>query len=333
MVFDFAVEDISASSHPTFSLSATFSQQDESSAFLQATAKEQTLSMPPKSVYPGGGQALLSHFAAWFDEAYFVHMLLNGYQREQVHFDGLWTFTTAAFLDALFPFRDQTFYPLPELVLFQRIFIAAVFTRPTTLPPIQEYCNFMLYTTIPEGLYQRLLQTFGSTRQMQITLLDIPWVGDFLNLCFNPRSSMLLFTFNLSICEVNGRLFEPLRSQRPITLGFRPTAHFWNTLHTGANSFSMWNRWRVDYFMRGTILTLQVPEAITLVAIHYAPDCYWLVDQLNLLFNNSHTFQRWMHMPIRPEVGWNFHQHPEASYLTPELMQHFMRRLGPQPRL
>ena len=223
MVFDFAVEDISASSHPTFSLSATFSQQDESSAFLQATAKEQTLSMPPKSVYPGGGQALLSHFAAWFDEAYFVHMLLNGYQREQVHFDGLWTFTTAAFLDALFPFRDQTFYPLPELVLFQRIFIAAVFTRPTTLPPIQEYCNFMLYITIPEGLYQRLLQTFGSTRQMQITLLDIPWVGDFLNLCFNPRSSMLLFTFNLSICEVNGRLFENALSlwdsDRQLTFG------------------------------------------------------------------------------------------------------------------
>ena len=123
MVFDFTVEDISASSHPTFSLFATFSQQDESSAFLQAASKEQTLSMPPKSVYHGGGQALLSHFAAWFDEAYFVQMLLNGYQREQVHFDGLWTFTTAAFLDALFPFRDQTFYPLPELVLFQRFLL------------------------------------------------------------------------------------------------------------------------------------------------------------------------------------------------------------------
>ena len=36
--------------------------------------------------------------------------------------------------------------------------------------------------------------------------------------------------------------------------------------------------------------------------------------------HNSHL-SRWMHVPLRPQLGWDFHGHPEAAYLTLQLQQ------------
>ena len=286
--------------------------------------------MPPKAIQPYPPQGYFSHFNRWYNDLDFVELLRGGFQSEQITFWDLFARMPHGFyIEKLFPHVGPTFYTQLEIALLAAVQFM-VFTIPDGVPRPELYANFMVYMTLPEKLFIRIfapvvsgpVEGRGTRNYAPITLRiqDAPWFGDFLNLCFSPRSAFLMFTFSLSFMQRNGHTFPQVAEDRPITFGFRPCFEFMQDFGRSAD-IAMWNRWHFDYFLRAKAFTFGTLELWTLFTVLYPQSCYFAVDKLNELFEGSGNFVRWMHMPIRQDFVPLIDSQAESTYVAPALLR------------
>ena len=283
--------------------------------------------MAPKAIQLYPVQGYFSHYNRWYNDEDFVGMLRGGFQSEQITLWDLFARLPLPFyLHKLFPAVGPTFYTNLEMALLTTVqFI--VFNVPASLPPPELFANFMVYMTLPEKLFARIFapvisgpmegRNFGP---ITLRIQDAPWFGDFLNLCFTPRSAFLMFTFSLSFMQRNGQTFPQIAMDRPITLGFRPCFEFMQDFGRSAD-IAMWNRWHFDYFLRAKAFTFGTLELRTLCALLYPQSCYFAVDKLNELFESPGSFVRWMHMPIRQDFVPVIESQVDSAYVAPALLR------------
>ena len=286
--------------------------------------------MAPKAIQSYPPQGYFSHFNRWYNDVDFVELLRGGFQSEQITFWDLFARMPHGFyIEKLFPHVGPTFYTQLEIALLAAVQFM-VFTIPDGVPRPELYANFMVYMTLPEKLFIRIFAPLvcgpvegrGTRNYEPITLRiqDAPWFGDFLNLCFSPRSAFLMFTFSLSFMQRNGHTFPQVAEDRPITFGFRPCFEFMQDFGRSAD-IAMWNRWHFDYFLRAKAFTFGTLELWTLFTVLYPQSCYFAVDKLNELFEGSGNFVRWMHMPIRQDFVPLIDSQAESTYVAPALLR------------
>ena len=173
--------------------------------------------MAPKAIQSYPPQGYFSHFNRWYNDVDFVELLRGGFQSEQITFWDLFERMPHGFyIEKLFPDVGPTFYTQLEIALLAAVQFM-VFTIPDGVPRPELYAHFMVYMTLPEKLFIRTFAPLvcgpvegrGTRNYEPIPLRtqDAPWFGDFLNLCFTPRSAFLMFTFSLSFMQRNGHTF------------------------------------------------------------------------------------------------------------------------------
>ena len=148
----------------------------------------------------------------WFADEAFVRLLVNGHQKEQL------SLLTSTMLIKLSCLTD----PFPTWKFCSTLPANWYFSQGCTFQRLSAGSNALLQPYDvhhdPRGTLQRAMQFSSITSRLEFSVSDLPWVGDFLNLCFNPRSSMLMFILNLSVMEVNNRVFPEFYNERPMML-------------------------------------------------------------------------------------------------------------------
>ena len=228
------------------------------------------------------------NFGYWATLQLMVECLFSGRQQEQLRrpgspLDGNFQLALAT----LFPGPSPS-YTTPELLLISRSRLMWIFTLQPgmTLPGRPDsWSPFMLYVAMPLSTLQRALEQAQRTGDFVVNHFDVLGTLDqCLNLSLSPRSTVLCYTFQLSITQMQGTTYTFAEQEEICT--FCPTVQQL-ALWLGTSRMRFWNRRYVDFLFRTS--TLQLPTS------HAA----YLVNGLNAWFQQPQCRHfRLMHLPI-----------------------------------
>ncbi|CAE7281934.1 unnamed protein product [Symbiodinium natans] len=256
-----------------------------------------------------------STYRTWLSLQLVLETLWNGLQKEQLY---LPLSSPAEMFQKLYPLIQYAatlgLYTPPELEVLQRTFVG--FWTPERPTFRQDWVPFQLWLTLPTGLW--LTVASAAQRSGNFVLPSAAMVGtmvDCLNLTLSPRSSLLFWSFGLSISLQQGLdrvTFMP--GEQLITIGVRLLLQDFTRLIT-INGNRLWNRRYVDYFLKVQSLNFMwEPTCRTIVTLLHRIHPYELCDNLNTYFDRPDCrHSRLMHLPLLSRLYQELSNFPDEG--------------------
>ncbi|CAE7376815.1 unnamed protein product [Symbiodinium natans] len=256
-----------------------------------------------------------STYRTWLSLQLVLETLWNGLQKEQLY---LPLSSPAEMFQKLYPLIQYAatlgLYTPPELEVLQRTFVG--FWTPERPTFRQDWVPFQLWLTLPTGLW--LMVASAAQRSGNFVLPSAAMVGtmvDCLNLTLSPRSSLLFWSFGLSISLQQGLdrvTFMP--GEQLITIGVRLLLQDFTRLIT-INGNRLWNRRYVDYFLKVQSLNFMwEPTCRTIVTLLHRIHPYELCDNLNTYFDRPDCrHSRLMHLPLLSRLYQELSNFPDEG--------------------
>ena len=173
---------------------------------------------------------------------------------------------------------------------------------------LNELSNFMVWLTVPRSYFDQMYHRLRNGQVWEVSPRQFNCTHGEIKFHFSPRSAVLFYVFQLSICPVQGQPANFSQMQASVTLRFTIPTNFCES------QGHVWNRWCFDYFVHLGSMPLHLESSTRLgratlqelVLLDHARFDFWNVWNTFINSEIISTFTCWCICPV-PERLWNWY--------------------------